>query len=300
MENDTYYSNLLKIWDLDATDNKVLLTHFPRTQGPQARTHRSRAHEKRLALSDSAGIEGYSSLYDRGLLPGDVLPGDGRSVRWHSLSPKIHLMEDICSNCSHRNSSDSNWCIECGKALILPKYTEISHQEERDSAISRISHTLSTNSLTDDNLSANELIECFGNLRHSPNCSLGGHTNSCCTVTEQNKEEREVNHSTPSSPVEETETEPSIHLQSYERRWKTSSAYMWRKPSTLDSQLSPTVTPPASAWMSQDFPKATDNVVTVRRKHPLVSHLDLSKLNCSLSVEESPLARSTTKVMSIL
>ncbi len=241
---------LLEIWDIDAKSCPNLL------QYPEL------ALTKRNELSNTSFHTSQQNTVSQ-----CSLKSKESDLGICNESEAFHLQEDSastdqfqlqqCQNCYIYNEHESNWCMNCGTAILVEKnnlsnFSDYNLKEIGILDLMQPIHThLETQSLCSD--SSDELesplsIETF-------NTSLPTHTK--ISTHEQPKFQSSVLHR-PNTPT---------------RHWNTSSTYMWRKPSSINRK------------------NCKSNFINCKHKNitKTIPHLDLS----SLSLDSSSSTRDT-------
>lgn len=118
-----YFSNLLKLWDLDGVESRILLeTGQPardRLSGVSAGEHP--AHNVPSSNTELPSSTKHHSSLDTAHEGGHCDVGSRILGDTYAIKTLRHCSKHegrICPGCRHSNEHSANWCVECGTALI--------------------------------------------------------------------------------------------------------------------------------------------------------------------------------------
>ncbi len=216
-------STLLEIWDLDVESCPNLLQdpELSKAKGKGSNDSNTSFHTSQVFTAPHSECR----LLSEENCSNDSYLSSGSLQAFHLKeecedSPKTQLHRPKrCHNCSSKNEPESNWCINCGTALIGENASDIIK-----STCTRLNSALEQNVGVDlpicplTRLEVQSISDSSDELENIP------YTSNASSVL---KIRRSTTPKLQSSP---------LHTPC--RHWDTSSTYMWRKPSSLDERNS--------------------------------------------------------------
>lgn len=219
----SYLDRLLEIWDLDIESCSHLLQDPELSQAKESKPPgtslctSSQTLDTSHSNGDSVDTQKLNCITDCTL-----------NKPLHAFS-RLDLVDDVessrirsnCPSCCNDNDKDANWCIHCGTALVSKRFDMNTPQNLHQTSIDIDIPRLLLDATSCDISASPDELECT--TLSSTSGSLKPNDKSRQTTIQ------ESNH------IFKLQPSPQ---QTHTRHWNTSSTYMWRKPSSLDTRKS--------------------------------------------------------------